>query len=44
MDGQEEKALRVSLECLEEQASRAIEGFLGLQVSMDGLVELVLWG
>ena len=43
-DDQEEKVLRVSLECLEGQASREIEGFLGLQVSMDGLVELVLWG
>jgi len=44
MDDQEEKAPRVSLECPEEQASREIEGFLGLQVLMDGLVELALLG
>jgi hypothetical protein len=44
MDDLEQKAPRVFLECLEEQASREIEGFLGLQVLMDGLVELVLLG
>ena len=32
MDDQEEKAPRVSQECLEEQVSREIEDFLGLQV------------
>ena len=41
MDDQEQKAPLVSLECPEEQASREIEGFLGLQVLMDALVELV---
>ena len=44
MGDQEQKALRVFLECPEEQASREIEGFLGLQVLMDDLVELVLLG
>ena len=44
MDDQVEKAPRVSLECPEEQASRETEGFLGLQVLMDGLAELALLG
>ena len=37
MEGQEAKAPRESLECLEEQALREIEGFLGLRALMGGL-------
>ena len=40
MDGQVAKAPRESLECLEEQALREIEGFLGLRALMGGLVAL----
>ena len=40
MEGQEAKAPRESLECLEEQALREIEGFLSLRALMGGLVAL----
>ena len=40
MEGQEAKAPRESLECLEEQALRETEAFLGLRALMGGLVAL----